>query len=108
VFTLGGRVQHAYRLRLTREATCICLLGAGLLLASLAPAAAQDPHAEIFTGLDQQSPLLGQNYVRFDMRISGKMVTRLRTPLPTAVAPPRPAPPPVRNEEDGIDTRQTI
>jgi hypothetical protein len=52
VFTLGGRVQHAYRSRLTREAARICLLGAGLLLASLAPAAAQDPHAEIFTGLD--------------------------------------------------------
>ena len=52
MFTLGGRVQHAYRLRLTREATRICLLGGGLLLASLAPAAAQDPHAEIFTGLD--------------------------------------------------------
>ena len=52
MFTLGGRVQHAYRSRLTREAARICLLGAGLLLASLAPAAAQDPHGEIFTGLD--------------------------------------------------------
>ena len=66
MFTLGGRVQHAYRLRLTREATCICLLGAGLLLASLAPAAAQDPHAEIFTGLDASnnavSGYLGAGY----------------------------------------------
>ena len=35
VFTLGGRVQHAYRSLLTREATRI--LGGGLLLASLAP-----------------------------------------------------------------------
>ncbi|MGH6825112.1 cellulose biosynthesis protein BcsS [Methyloceanibacter sp.] len=39
-------------MRLTREAARISVLGAGLLLASLAPAAAQDPHAEIFTGLD--------------------------------------------------------
>ena len=66
MFTLGGRVQHAYRLRLTREATRICLLGAGLLLASLAPAAAQDPHAEIFTGLDASnnavSGYLGAGY----------------------------------------------
>ena len=66
MFTLGGRVQHAYRLRLTREATRICLLGAGLLLASLAPTAAQDPHAEIFTGLDASnnavSGYLGAGY----------------------------------------------
>jgi Cellulose biosynthesis protein BcsS len=66
VFTLGGRVQHACGTRLTREATRICLLGAGLLLASLAPAAAQDPHAEIFTGLDASnnavSGYLGAGY----------------------------------------------
>ena len=41
-------------------------LGAGLLLASLAPAAAQDPHAEIFTGLDASnnavSGYLGAGY----------------------------------------------
>ena len=64
--TLGGRVQHAYSSRLTREARRICLLGAGLLLASLAPAAAQDPHAEIFTGLDASnnavSGYLGAGY----------------------------------------------
>ena len=66
MFTLGGRVQHAYRSRLTHEATRNCLLGAGLLLASLAPAAAQDPHAEIFTGLDASnnavSGYLGAGY----------------------------------------------
>ena len=66
MFTLGGRVQHAYRLRLTHEATRNCLLGAGLLLASLALAAAQDPHAEIFTGLDASnyalSGYLGAGY----------------------------------------------
>ena len=64
MFTLGGRVQHAYRSLLTREATRI--LGGGLLLASLAPAAAQDPHAEIFTGLDASnnavSSYLGAGY----------------------------------------------
>lgn len=43
VFTLGGRVNHAYSLRLTREATRISLLGAGLCLASLGSSAAQDP-----------------------------------------------------------------
>ena len=52
MFTLRGRVQHAYRLRLTREATRFCLLGAGVVLALAAPAPAQEPHAEIFTGLD--------------------------------------------------------
>ena len=66
VFTLGRRVQHAYLLRLTREATRICLFGGGLLLASLALAAAQDPHAEIFIGLDTSnyavSGYLGAGY----------------------------------------------
>jgi hypothetical protein len=38
--------------RLAREATRICVLGGGLLLASLACAQAQDPHSEIFTGLE--------------------------------------------------------
>jgi hypothetical protein len=52
VFTLGGRVDHAYSMRLTREAARISALGAGLLLASLVSAAAQDPHTEIFTGLE--------------------------------------------------------
>jgi hypothetical protein len=66
VFTLGGRVQQAYRLRLTREAARIGLLGAGLLFASLATAVAQDPHAEIFTGLEASnnaiSGYLGAGY----------------------------------------------
>ena len=50
---LGGRLQHAYcvRVRLTREAARI-VLGAGLLLASLTSAAAGDPAAEIFTGIE--------------------------------------------------------
>jgi hypothetical protein len=39
-------------MRLTREAARISALGAGLLLASLVSAAAQDPHTEIFTGLE--------------------------------------------------------
>jgi hypothetical protein len=52
VFTLGGRVDHAYSVRRTREAARITVLGAGLLVASLASAAAQDPHSEIFTGLE--------------------------------------------------------
>lgn len=65
--TLGGRVQHAYSSRLTLEATRISLLlGAGLLLASLAPVAAQDPHAEIFTGVEASnnatSGYLGAGY----------------------------------------------
>src|SRR6476660_8272820 len=36
----------------TREAARITVLGAGLPVASLASAAAQDPHSEIFTGLE--------------------------------------------------------
>ena len=63
---MGGRVQHAYCLRLTHEAARICLLGAGLLLASLASAVAEDPHAEIFTGLEASnnavSGYLGAGY----------------------------------------------
>src|SRR5262249_33541807 len=47
---LGGRVQHAYLSRRTHEAARICLLGARLLLASLAPAFAQDPRAESSPG----------------------------------------------------------
>src|SRR5262249_35305154 len=47
---LGGRVQHAYCSRRTHEAARICLLGARLLLASLAPAFAQDPRAESSPG----------------------------------------------------------
>jgi hypothetical protein len=39
-------------MRLTREAARISALGVGLLLASLVSAAAQDPHTEIFTGLE--------------------------------------------------------
>ncbi|MGB6701348.1 cellulose biosynthesis protein BcsS [Methyloceanibacter sp.] len=39
-------------MRRTREAARIALLGAGLPVASLASAAAQDPHSEIFTGLE--------------------------------------------------------
>lgn len=52
MFTLGGRVDHAYSVRLAREAARISVLGGGLLLASLACAQAQDPRAEIFTGLE--------------------------------------------------------
>ena len=52
MFTLGGRVDHAYSVRRTREAARITVLGAGLPVASLASAAAQDPHSEIFTGLE--------------------------------------------------------
>ena len=52
MFTLGGRVDHAYSVRRTREAARITVLGAGLLLASLVSAAAQDPRSEIFTGLE--------------------------------------------------------
>src|SRR5262245_47514700 len=48
----GGRVDHAYSVRLAREATRICVLGGGLFLASLLSAAAKDPHSEIFTGLE--------------------------------------------------------
>jgi hypothetical protein len=52
--------------RLTREATRITVLGAGLLLASLVSAAAQDPHSEIFTGLEASnnaiSGYLGAGY----------------------------------------------
>ena len=66
MFTLGGRVQQAYRLRLTREATRISLLGAGLLLASTASAVADDPRSEIFTGLEASnnaiSGYLGAGY----------------------------------------------
>src|SRR5262245_18588990 len=66
VFTLGSRVDHADSVRLTREAARICVLGAGLLLASLASAAAQDPHSEIFTGLEASnnavSGYLGAGY----------------------------------------------
>ena len=52
MLTLGGRVHHVYSVRLTREAARISVLGAGLFLTSLASAAAQDPHAEIFPGLE--------------------------------------------------------
>jgi hypothetical protein len=66
VLTLGGRVDHAYSVRLTREATRITVLGAGLLLASLVSAAAQDPRSEIFTGIDASnnaiSGYLGAGY----------------------------------------------
>jgi hypothetical protein len=52
--------------RYTREAARISVLGAGLFLASLASAAAQDPHAEIFTGLEASnnaiSGYLGAGY----------------------------------------------
>lgn len=66
MFTLGGRVDHAYSVRLTREAARISVLGAGLLVASLVSAAAQDPHSEIFTGLEASnnaiSGYLGAGY----------------------------------------------
>ena len=66
MFTLGGRVDHAYSVRRTREAARITVLGAGLLLASLVSAAAQDPHSEIFTGLEASnnaiSGYLGAGY----------------------------------------------
>jgi hypothetical protein len=66
VFTLGGRVDHAYSVRRTREAARITVLGAGLLVASLISAAAQDPHSEIFTGLEASnnaiSGYLGAGY----------------------------------------------
>ena len=66
MFTLGGRVQQAYRPRLTREATRIGLLGAGLLVASTASAVADDPRSEIFTGLEASnnaiSGYLGAGY----------------------------------------------
>jgi hypothetical protein len=47
---LGGRVQHAYCSRRTHEAARICLLGAGLLLASLALRPRSS--SGIFTGVD--------------------------------------------------------
>ena len=66
MLTLGDRVHHAKSARLTREATRISVLGAGLLLASLTSAAAQDPHSEIFTGLEASnnavSGYLGAGY----------------------------------------------
>ena len=66
MFTLGGRVDHAYSVRRTREAARITVLGAGLLVASLISAAAQDPHSEIFTGLEASnnaiSGYLGAGY----------------------------------------------
>jgi Cellulose biosynthesis protein BcsS len=66
VLTLGGRVHHAKSARLTRELARICLLGAGLVLASLASATAEDPHSEIFTGLEASnnavSGYLGAGY----------------------------------------------
>ena len=50
----------------TREAARITVLGAGLLVASLISAAAQDPHSEIFTGLEASnnaiSGYLGAGY----------------------------------------------
>ena len=66
MFTLWGRVDHAYSVRRTREAARITVLGAGLLVASLISAAAQDPHSEIFTGLEASnnaiSGYLGAGY----------------------------------------------
>ena len=59
-----------------------------------------------FTKLDQDSGLLGKDFVRFDMRIPGKLVTRLKEPPP---ASPKPAPQPAPAAgDDAIDTRQTI
>ena len=70
--SLGGRVDHVYIASITyivcdlREATRITVLGAGLLVASLVSAAAQDPHSEIFTGLEASnnaiSGYLGAGY----------------------------------------------
>jgi hypothetical protein len=66
VFTLGGRVHHVWGSRLTREAARIGLLGAGVILASINPVAAQDPHTEISTGLEASnnavSGYLGAGY----------------------------------------------
>jgi len=67
VFTLGvASITHIYSVRRTREAARITVLAAGLLVASLISAAAQDPHSEIFTGLEASnnaiSGYLGAGY----------------------------------------------
>jgi cell division protein FtsQ len=62
-----------------------------------------------FTKLDQDTGLLGKGFIRFDMRIRGKLITRLSAPPPASAAPPKPAPQVApAHGEDPIDTRQTI
>jgi cell division protein FtsQ len=63
-----------------------------------------------FTKLDQDTGLLGKGFIRFDMRIRGKLITKLPTPPPAAAAPPKPAPQaaPAPSNDDAIDTRRTI
>jgi cell division protein FtsQ len=63
----------------------------------------------VFTKYDEDTGLLGKGFIRFDMRIRGKLITRLAAPPPAAAAPPRHAPPaPPAHDEDPVDTRQTI
>jgi cell division protein FtsQ len=63
-----------------------------------------------FTRLDQETTLLGKGFIRFDMRIPHKLITRLPAPPPASAAPAKPAPQvvPRRDDADAIDTRQTI
>ncbi|MDB5672337.1 MAG: cell division protein FtsQ, partial [Alphaproteobacteria bacterium] len=63
-----------------------------------------------FTKLDQDTGLLGKGFLRFDMRIPGKMVTRLSGPPPASAAPLKPAPPAAApaDNDDGVDTSKTI
>jgi cell division protein FtsQ len=62
-----------------------------------------------FTKLDQDTGLLGKGFLRFDMRIRGKLITRLPAPPPASAAPkPVPQPTPPASGEDAIDTRRTI
>jgi cell division protein FtsQ len=62
-----------------------------------------------FTRLDQETTLLGKGFIRFDMRIPHKLITRLPAPPPASAAPPKPAPQSApRRDDDAIDTRQTI
>lgn len=63
-----------------------------------------------FAALDRKSQLLGRGFVRFDLRIPGKMIVRVtREPgsiLPSEPAPPRPAVPVPTG--DPADTAETI
>ncbi|MDB5719406.1 MAG: cell division protein FtsQ [Alphaproteobacteria bacterium] len=63
-----------------------------------------------FTRIDQATGLLGKGFLRFDMRIPGKMVTRLSGPPPASAAPLKPAPPAAApaDNDDGVDTSKTI
>jgi cell division protein FtsQ len=62
-----------------------------------------------FTRIDQDTGLLGKNFVRFDMRIRGKLIAKLTAPPPASAAPVKPAPQPApARDDEAIDTRQTI